>query len=779
MSTSHLVILRDGATLKTFPLTLPLEGELILGRAKDCALRLDDQAVSRHHAALQWSGNQLQVIRRSDFAPLIVNGAECQDAVLKEGDMLSIGPYLVRVILGAPVEEKKEAPPAPALVETPPLEKPEELAAPDPFAIPENEGMESLNPDALAAGESQNPAAAPEAGGPESLDPNLGIDLGSEGVAVEVAAGEGLDGSLEQLPGSDGSEKTSIFEEAEESAETKAISSGKIDAKLKLTSGEANVSEFQLKKGEVSIGRSKNCDIVITDKKASRKNTVIIREGAKFLIKDLDSVNGTYVNGNRIKQHELTSDDVIRIGNVEFAFEALSSDYLRKEKDFMPVLEEEPEAPNPAMDAAGFGGGDQLQQHQVPITMQQPQAVPNMPQGDFGAMGGMGAIPGIAGMPGGETQPKGLFEKFKKAPPLTRILIIIIMAGGGYWLMEPEEVPVVTKKATTQKAQANPNPTGSPKLSISFEALTPDQKQFVEAQHNLAFDYYKNKDYDKALFEIQKIFTLVDNYSDSREIERYAKEGKRRVDAIEEERRKKEEDDKLKTRITHLIEEASGLMNKKFYPQAKEVFSQIVALDPENTLVEKWTKEIDAHEEQIKIEKQQKQVQADINRQGWTVFHEAAHLQKSGKYHSAITVFERILDIGAAQKKLLQQTKDRIVQCHNAIKNLRDPVLTEAKELEKSGEFSKAFALFKKATQIDPPHPGGYAGMNRVKGVLHDRAKAVYTEAILAESYSDFSGAEKMFKHCLEIAPADDIYYQRAERKLARYFKKPEETSHQ
>ena len=59
-----------------------------------------------------------------------------------------------------------------------------------------------------------------------------------------------------------------------------------------------------------------------------------------------------------------------------------------------------------------------------------------------------------------------------------------------------------------------------------------------------------------------------------------------------------------------------------------------------------------------------------------------------------------------------------------------------------------------------------------MRGILHDRAKSIYTEAVLAESYSDFVVAKKKFKEVLEVSPVDDIYRQRAERKLSKYFDK-------
>jgi hypothetical protein len=60
---------------------------------------------------------------------------------------------------------------------------------------------------------------------------------------------------------------------------------------------------------------------------------------------------------------------------------------------------------------------------------------------------------------------------------------------------------------------------------------------------------------------------------------------------------------------------------------------------------------------------------------------------------------------------------------------------------------------------------------------LHDRAKDLYTEAILAESYSEFATAKKMFKNCLNTAPQDDVYHDRAARKLAHYLDSTEEAA--
>ncbi len=130
--------------------------------------------------------------------------------------------------------------------------------------------------------------------------------------------------------------------------------------------------------------------------------------------------------------------------------------------------------------------------------------------------------------------------------------------------------------------------------------------------------------------------------------------------------------------------------------------------------------------------------------------------------------------MGATDKKVTAMASRRIAQSRAAIAAKREPIMQEATQLEESGELAKAFQLYEKAAQVDPTHRAAHAGMDRLKGILHDRAKGLYTEAVLAESYSDFAVAKKKFEECLSTAPRDDIYYERAQRKLSHYFKKDE-----
>lgn len=71
----------------------------------------------------------------------------------------------------------------------------------------------------------------------------------------------------------------------------------------------------------VSLGRSKNNDIVIGDPSVSRYHAKIQRKGQSFLLFDLNSTNGTYVNEQKIKEARLNDGDVITFGQTSFVFQ--------------------------------------------------------------------------------------------------------------------------------------------------------------------------------------------------------------------------------------------------------------------------------------------------------------------------------------------------------------------------------------------------------------------------------------------------------------------------
>ena len=68
----------------------------------------------------------------------------------------------------------------------------------------------------------------------------------------------------------------------------------------------------------MTVGRSDKADLIVDDERTSRMHFSIHLEDDVFILRDLQSRNGTFLNGSRIDAHPLKPGDQIRAGGVNF-----------------------------------------------------------------------------------------------------------------------------------------------------------------------------------------------------------------------------------------------------------------------------------------------------------------------------------------------------------------------------------------------------------------------------------------------------------------------------
>lgn len=66
------------------------------------------------------------------------------------------------------------------------------------------------------------------------------------------------------------------------------------------------------------IGRQPDCQIVLDQFDVSRRHCELVFDGTKLEVKDLGSVNGTFVNGNQVTDSKISSHDILNVGNSYF-----------------------------------------------------------------------------------------------------------------------------------------------------------------------------------------------------------------------------------------------------------------------------------------------------------------------------------------------------------------------------------------------------------------------------------------------------------------------------
>jgi pSer/pThr/pTyr-binding forkhead associated (FHA) protein len=79
-------------------------------------------------------------------------------------------------------------------------------------------------------------------------------------------------------------------------------------------------STFLIDKDVTTAGRHPESDIFLDDVTVSRRHAEVRRQADSFLVRDLGSLNGTYVNRERVDETELASGDELQIGKFKLVF---------------------------------------------------------------------------------------------------------------------------------------------------------------------------------------------------------------------------------------------------------------------------------------------------------------------------------------------------------------------------------------------------------------------------------------------------------------------------
>jgi len=84
--------------------------------------------------------------------------------------------------------------------------------------------------------------------------------------------------------------------------------------------GEQYGDRFPLGIGTTNIGRHPNSDIVLDDITVSRRHAQVVYAGGAYVVRDVGSLNGTYVNQQRTDETRLYHGDEVQVGKFRLVF---------------------------------------------------------------------------------------------------------------------------------------------------------------------------------------------------------------------------------------------------------------------------------------------------------------------------------------------------------------------------------------------------------------------------------------------------------------------------
>lgn len=90
-------------------------------------------------------------------------------------------------------------------------------------------------------------------------------------------------------------------------------------AYLQVVSGSLRGRQFEFR-GQATLGRGADCSVILEDAAVSRHHAAIDWEYVLYVVRDLDSANGTFVNGQQVLRAPLGEGDLLELGLVQLRF---------------------------------------------------------------------------------------------------------------------------------------------------------------------------------------------------------------------------------------------------------------------------------------------------------------------------------------------------------------------------------------------------------------------------------------------------------------------------
>lgn len=550
---------------------------------------------------------------------------------------------------------------------------------------------------------------------------------------------------------------------------------------IKMISSQGDVREMlRLEFGDIWVaGRDSSCQIVIPDQRVSRRQFEIRKINGSFAITDMDSVNGTFLNGTPVSSTDpqpLKSGDAITVLDNTMYFELHDPNFqYRMDRLEVPPLslvndiEEIPSSYEQEMTMESvpqFDGEVPAESYEEEIYQQiQPQL--EIPQSPF------------TGIPATEpnqyysfqsaetpaaAKPTGL-KKITSNKPLT-ILIAIIILLGAYLISENLNPETPAQQAQVAKS-------GDP-----FSRLTPEQQTNVKNWYDQAVKSMSSGKYTVAREGLERIVTLLpEGYKDTVSLlneisglELAAAETER----LEREKVEKEESDlaiqKNVSECRKLIGPTvtSDQMSNCLVP-SKSInpeFPDIVSLEEQAKKIEDDRRAKD--EALLTYESRVKELQETFN--------SAEDIQKRGYPYKAITAYKKVVDSELPDpKKLKAKANSRIEFIKETIDSKIKNGLTNAEQSKKDGNLKSAIKSLRDALIFEPDSRELKQRLASYESDLKLQMMAIYQESVIDESFGYVEGnesrpgAKDKWKQILNTDLEDGEYYRRAYTKLKKY----------
>jgi Protein of unknown function (DUF3662)/FHA domain len=146
------------------------------------------------------------------------------------------------------------------------------------------------------------------------------LSIGEFGIATRMVQPEGRKAPLSDEPAEQVEPGMTMVYKAKAPQPTEAASPVELGVERERYTLTMNGKGYVLEERRAVLGRSKECDVQVPDANVSRRHAELREEGGSWWLVDLDSTNGTELNGKRVQRAKLADGDRIGLGDLELVF---------------------------------------------------------------------------------------------------------------------------------------------------------------------------------------------------------------------------------------------------------------------------------------------------------------------------------------------------------------------------------------------------------------------------------------------------------------------------
>jgi len=151
------------------------------------------------------------------------------------------------------------------------------------------------------------------------LETDADLDLGEFGIATRMAQPDRRHGAADE-PAEEIAPGSTMIYKSRTPPPTQAVSAEELGVEKEVVALTVDGTRHEVKQQRALLGRSRECDIQLSDANVSRRHAELRQEGASYWIIDLGSTNGIEVNGKRVKRAKLRDGDKVRLGSTDVVF---------------------------------------------------------------------------------------------------------------------------------------------------------------------------------------------------------------------------------------------------------------------------------------------------------------------------------------------------------------------------------------------------------------------------------------------------------------------------